>query len=155
MSKDIFHPFKSLKGFTGMERRKYVRLATILNVDFKINGEGSDVSMHRGMTRDISQEGICLVTDAFFKEEWKEIAREKKHLSLYISFPGYKEKKVSAAAEVLKIDAKAEIVWQRHEEREGKDMCSLGLHFVNIERDGQEIIKSFIADNLLARYQPV
>ena len=141
--------------FTGRERRKHVRLSTELNVDFKLDDEGSEIPFHKGMTRDISPEGICLATGAFSKKKWEEIVQEKRHLSVCIYFPpGYKEDKVKADAEVQRIDVVANVIWQQLEKRDGKDICLLGLYFTRIENNSQEIIRSFIAENLLKRYRP-
>ena len=143
-----------LRGFTGRERRKYVRLPSQLNVDFQLDNAGNEIPTHKGITRDISPEGICLATDAFSKEEWDEIARKKRHLHLYIHIPaGDKEEKIKAEAEVRKVDVEAEVVWQEYEKIEEKNMCSLGLLFTKIEKNSHEIIRTYIADNLIAKYR--
>lgn len=141
--------------FTGKERRQYVRLNTELDVDFTLNGEAGEISAHKGKTEDISLEGICLATDIFTKGQWESVARENKHLRLCIYFPGYKDEKVRADAEVQSIAVEAEVVWQHVKKGGEKDMCSLGLHFTNIEKSGQELIRRFIADSLIKRYESV
>ncbi|MBL7171132.1 MAG: PilZ domain-containing protein [Candidatus Omnitrophica bacterium] len=136
------------KIFSGRERRRYVRLTTELKVDFKLDDEGSEIPSHKGVTRDISLEGICLTTDAFSKEKWEEIAQKKRHLHLYISIQGEgKKEKVEADAEVQRIGVKANVVWHQNH--------LLGLHFTQIEKNNQEIIRSLITDNLFAGYRPV
>ena len=136
--------------FTGKERRRYVRLAAELSVEFEINGEGENTPRHKGVTRDISLEGLCLITDLFSKQEWEEITRKKKHLYLHIDFPEHKEK---TEAEVQKIEVG--VAWHRREEKkEGKDFFRIGLQFINIEKDSLEMIRSYIADNLVKKYKP-
>ena len=140
--------------FTGRERRRYIRLPLEIEVNFKINGENGEGPWHSGRTRDISLEGICLVTDLFPKEKWEEIAQNKKHLHISLDFPGEKEK-ITAEAEVHRIEVEAQIVWRRHKKKEEKDICLLGLKFIRIEKDTQEIIRRYIADNLMSRYRSV
>ncbi len=136
--------------FTGKERRGYVRLAIELSVEFKINGEGEDILWHKGATRNISTEGLSLVTDLFSKKEWEEIVKGKRHIYLQIDFPGHREK---AEAEVERIEV--EVVWHRHErKKEGKDIYHIGLQFTKIEKDSQEVIRRYITDSLLAKYMP-
>jgi len=141
--------------FSGRERRKYVRLSTELNVDFRLDWEGNEIPLHKGMTRDLSLEGICLATDAFPREKWEEIVQKKTLLHLYIYFPpeGDKENEVKVDAEAQRVEAESKVVWQRHEKRDGKDLCLLGLHFVGIEKNSHEIIRGYIANNLLAKYR--
>lgn len=62
------------KIFTGRERRSFVRIPVALKIDFKINEESPDTSWHKGTTKNVSPEGICLVTDLFTKGKWEEIA---------------------------------------------------------------------------------
>ena len=116
------------KIFTGRERRQYVRLSTGLNVDFKLDSEGSEVPLHKGVTRDISSEGICLAADVS--------AKEKSRIHLYIYFPSHPP-----------LDVDANVIWQHQH--------LLGLRFTKIEKDSQEIIRSFIANNLFKKYRPV
>ena len=135
--------------FTGKERRRYIRLATELSVEFKINGEAEDTPWHKGVTRDISLEGLCLTADLLSKQEWEEIARKKKHLYLHIDFPGHEEK---TEAEVQKIEVG--VAWHRREEKkEEKDIYRIGLQFINIEKDSIEMIRNYIADNLITKYK--
>jgi c-di-GMP-binding flagellar brake protein YcgR len=140
--------------FTGKERREYVRLNIELKVDFKLEGEDEKIPWHQGKTRDISPGGMCLATDVFSKKEWEEIARKKKHLRLYIYFPGYKEGHIKAEAEVQRIDMEAQVVWQMRESRGGKDECLLGLHFTKVEKDSQELIRGYIIEKLIKEYHP-
>ncbi|MCK4244935.1 MAG: PilZ domain-containing protein [Candidatus Omnitrophica bacterium] len=135
--------------FTGKERRRYIRLATELSVEFKINGEAEDTPWHKGVTRDISLEGLCLITDLLPKQEWEEISRKKRHLYLHIDFPRHKEK---AEAKVQKIEVG--VAWHHREgKKEGKDIYRIGLQFIEIEKGSLEMIHRYIADNLITKYK--
>jgi c-di-GMP-binding flagellar brake protein YcgR len=140
-------------GFTGRERRKYVRLPGDLEVRFKLNEEKADMPWHKGVTRDISPEGLCLITDIFSKKKWQEIMKKKLSLYLEITFINVNEN-VTAEAEIYRVDIEAEVIWHRREKDEGKDLCFIGLHFSAIEKDKQETIRRYIIDNLVDKYRP-
>lgn len=140
--------------FTGKERRRFVRLPVELKVDFRLDREPDASAWHKGITRDICPDGICLTTDVFSGKEWMDIIEKGLSLSLYIFFPGIKEEKIGAEAEVQRIDVEARVVWHNHENTEEKDTCLLGLHFTRIEKESQEIIRKFIIDNLVKGYHP-
>lgn len=137
--------------FTGKERRGFARLVMAIKVDFKINGENGNTPWHSGETRNISPQGICLITDLFSIEKWEEIMQRKNHLYLRIYIPKEKER-IEAEAVLEKIDVEAEVIWHRRENKEEKELLSLGLNFIDIEKASQDILKRYIVDNLIKKY---
>lgn len=142
-----------LDRFMGKERRTYVRLDTKLTVEFRINGETGDTPWHQGTTKNISMQGICLVTDLFSKEKWEEMVKKKRHLYLRIGVPQLKEK-INARAKVVQIEV--EVAWHRGEtKKEARTIFYIGLEFSKIERDSMVIIRRYILDNLITKYRAI
>lgn len=119
--------------FTGRERRHYVRLGKTLPAKFKIIGESIEKT-YTGVTRNISQSGICME----ITESVEEIAHRLKPRDIRLDI----ELKFSNLAEPVKLHSKVE--WIRQLLKNSQPWCVVGLSFENISLSNRKKIRSYL-----------
>jgi c-di-GMP-binding flagellar brake protein YcgR len=111
---------------TFIERRKYVRLLTPLNIAYAVSGSGN---LRQGMTKNISADGLRFeTTDPDLKE------------TTLI------EIKLDIPTAPNPIHAKGKIVWRKRVSLEDGSPFDCGVEFTEIEEDNKNTFLKFLCD---------
>ena len=121
--------------------RKQVRVAVQLQVKFRIEGD-ADKSTYRGVTRDISRSGVCIVTQ---EEKSKLISLlegklPKVTLSIYLTKD---DKLIDVQSRTAWISSK--VGWFVTPEKEGMPLL-IGTSFENISREDADKMDCFMEE---------
>ena len=106
------------------ERRKYVRIATVLPVEFYIadSQQQQITPWLQGFTHDVSKGGIRLVVNDIWKGFWEKVVTSGAVLSLRITLH-FRQKPISATAKVVWADVEKQSDFNRH---------TIGLEFTKV-----------------------
>ena len=128
----------------GSERRQYIRISTVLPVEFRIIDEdGKAVTPWlQGFTQDISKGGICLVVNDLWWGYIDKISPHGTRLYVRINLP-FKGKLISNEAKV---------VWFRQDNLKEFNRYIVGLEFLDIQEKG---IKSLYAFAFMKKVTPL
>lgn len=124
-----------------MISRKQVRVAVQLQVKFRVEGDAGD-STYRGMTRNISRSGVCIVT----QEEKDKLATllegtlPKVVLSIYLTKD---DKLIDVQSRTAWISSK--VGWFVTSEKEGTPLL-IGTSFENIGKEDADKMDCFMEE---------
>ena len=114
------------------DKRRYVRLETVVPVDFtivRLQGDLPGLSWQRGRTRNVSQEGLGLETDHLDESTIVFLSKEQIYLDVRLHVAGHKPLK-----------AVCEVVWHEPLGSEETDRYLLGLKFRSIAAQDLRIL---------------
>ncbi|MCB4792461.1 MAG: PilZ domain-containing protein [Elusimicrobia bacterium] len=139
--------------FSGIEKRRYVRLNKPVLVRFRALGGSKNTSKTEweyGISRDISKGGICLALLDPDKKR-KQIMLDKK-LVLELEIPLYFKKKTVFKGDVEYIKAVGKSVWNKKELCLEKDKKAtqviVGVSFKKLGHKTSKLITDFISQNI-------
>jgi c-di-GMP-binding flagellar brake protein YcgR len=121
--------------------RKQIRVAVLLQVKFRIEGD-ADKSIYRGVTRDISRSGVCIVAQ---EEKSRLISLldgklPKVTLSIYLTKD---DKLIDVQSRTAWISSK--VGWFVTPEKEGMPLL-IGTSFENISREDTDKMDCFMEE---------
>lgn len=126
------------------ERRKYIRISSVLPVEFCLLDEQNKkiTPWLQGFTHDIGKGGICLIVNDLWWGFWDKIGRKDAKLFLRINLL-FKKKTITANAQV---------VWATQEKQKDFSRYAIGLKlFTNNKKEAQSLFNYAI----LNKFTPV
>lgn len=110
----------------GTGRRKYIRISTVLPVEFIVLDEQEKqlTPWLQGFTCDIGRGGIGLLINDLWQGFWNRFNYQDALLSLKINLP-FRTKSISV---------KAKVVWSEQLKDEDFDRCVIGVEFIETEK---------------------
>ncbi|UCG35476.1 MAG: PilZ domain-containing protein [Candidatus Omnitrophota bacterium] len=128
----------------GSERRKYIRISTVLPVEFRIIDEkGNRVSPWlQGFTQDISKGGICLVVNDLWWGYVDKISPRGARLFVKIDLP----------LKGRSIISETKVAWFRQDKLDDFNRYTVGLEFSNLQERG---IKGLYAFAVMKKFSPL
>ena len=130
----------SLGEYSGMERRKYVRVPA--EIPLKINFRGQSLVFPAAFSRDISTGGLGVELDA----EYADVSGE------LLAYRGELEVEVQLPEEGERLDLMAEVCWvAKSEENEGAVL--MGLRFKGLADADRDRLGELVKDLVDAEYR--
>jgi len=103
------------------ERRKYIRISTVLPIEFFVTGkDGKSLTPWlQGFSHDIGKGGICLIVNDLWQGFWEKIKKSDNFISLKVNIPFKREP----------IYLKAKPTWNTYEQLDEFTSYTIGLEF--------------------------
>ncbi|MBN1622121.1 MAG: PilZ domain-containing protein [Endomicrobiales bacterium] len=139
------------KNFDGLEKRKYVRLAKPILVNFRILNKKSKeviINWRDGLSKDISKGGLRIeIYDP--NPKFKKIISDPDNV-LELNIPLYFQRKATLKGEVEYVHVTGESVWNRKawDAKEKAETLEIGIAFKRSDNEIDSLITAFITDNL-------
>ncbi|MDD3296246.1 MAG: PilZ domain-containing protein [Candidatus Omnitrophica bacterium] len=117
-----------------MNRRKYLRISTVLPVEFVVQDEnGKQITPWlQGFTRDIAKAGICLVANDLWWGFWDRL-KDPSSLLLKIHLPfGHRT-----------IETQATVAWMQAKQQDSYKVYKAGLEFKDIPKNKAALLFNF------------